>query len=78
MASGIVPEGSLQLLMGSPAGLLDELSVHGKDATVSFDDGTVNASFLSWKAFRQLLAMKAAQNGKPKDVPDAAPVNGAE
>jgi hypothetical protein len=46
--------------------------------TVSFDDGTVQESFLSWKAFRQLLAMKAAQNGKPKDVPVAVPVKGAE
>jgi oxepin-CoA hydrolase/3-oxo-5,6-dehydrosuberyl-CoA semialdehyde dehydrogenase len=27
VASGLVPEGSLQLLMGSPAGLLDELTV---------------------------------------------------
>ena len=27
VASGIVPEGSVQLLMGSPAGLLDELTV---------------------------------------------------
>lgn len=26
--SGILPEGSIQLLMGSPAGLLDELTVH--------------------------------------------------
>ena len=32
--------------------------------TVSFDDGTVQESFLSWKAFRQLLALKAGQNGK--------------
>lgn len=29
--------------------------------TVSFEDGTAEESFLSWKAFRQLLAMKAAQ-----------------
>ena len=29
--------------------------------TVTFEDGTTNQSFLSWKAFRQLLAMKATQ-----------------
>lgn len=37
----------------------------GKDGadglTVTFEDGTANQSFLSWKAFRQILAMKAAQ-----------------
>lgn len=43
-------------------------SLTGKDAegmTVSFEDGTLRDSFLSWKAFRQLLGMKAGQNGKP-------------
>ena len=33
---------------------------------VTFDDGTVRESFLSWKAFRQLLGMKAAQGVKPE------------
>lgn len=41
--------------------------------TVSFDDGTVTGSFLSWKAFRQLLALKTKQNER-KPVPTAAPV----
>ena len=41
--------------------------------TVSFDDGTVQESFLSWKAFRQLLALKAGQNGK-KTAPAAPPI----
>jgi hypothetical protein len=48
----------------------------GDGLTVSFDDGTIRESFLSWKAFRQLLAMKATQ-AKPK-LPEAVPVNGAE
>ena len=42
-------------------------SLSGKDGdglVVSLDDGTVSNQFLSWKSFRQLLAMKAAQ-GKP-------------
>ena len=38
-------------------------SLTGKESTdgltVSFEDGTIKESFLSWKAFRQLLAMKA-------------------
>src|SRR5207249_2673896 len=33
--------------------------------SVTFEDGTVNEAFLSWKAFRQLLALKTNQNGKP-------------
>jgi hypothetical protein len=41
----------------------------GDGLTVSFDDGTVQQQFLSWKAFRQLLAMKTA-NGK-KQPPTA-------
>ena len=43
----------------------------GDGLTVSFDDGTVTQQFLSWKAFRQLLAMKTA-NGK-KQPPMAIP-----
>lgn len=39
--------------------------------TVSFDDGTVQEAFLSWRAFRQLLALKTGQSGK-KPVPAAA------
>lgn len=33
--------------------------------SVSFDDGTVKESFLSWRGFRQLLSMKAGQDPKP-------------
>ena len=37
--------------------------------TVSFEDGTIRESFLSWKAFRQLLNLKTGQanglQGKP-------------
>jgi hypothetical protein len=39
--------------------------------TVSFDDGTVKESFLSWRAFRQLLGMKAGQQ-KPMPRPTPA------
>lgn len=44
-------------------------SLTGKDAdglTVTFDDGTVKEAFLSWKSFRQLLALKSAQAVKPE------------
>lgn len=40
--------------------------------TVSFDDGTVKESFLSWRAFRQLLSLKAGHSPKP-DAKTAAP-----
>ncbi len=30
----------------------------GDGLAITFDDGTVKNQFLSWKAFRQLLAMK--------------------
>jgi hypothetical protein len=33
----------------------------GDGLIVTFDDGTVRESFLSWKAFRQLLGMKVTQ-----------------
>ncbi len=42
----------------------------GDGLTVSFQDGTVTESFLSWKGFQQLLALKAGKNGKP--IPPAA------
>src|SRR6266446_5639717 len=39
-------------------------SLSGKEAdglTVTFDDGTVTEQHLSWKSFRQLVAMKTVQ-----------------
>jgi hypothetical protein len=46
--------------------------------TVTFEDGTVKDSFLSWKAFRQLLGLKAGQ-GVPlaKPTPAAVSTGGA-
>lgn len=50
-------------------------SLSGKDGdglTVSFDDGTVTQQHLSWKSFRQLVAMKTAQSAAkpaPKPMP---------
>ena len=41
--------------------------------SVSMDDGTVKEQFLSWRAFRQLLAMKANQGGTPAMAPTIAP-----
>ena len=46
----------------------------GPGLTVSFDDGTVSNSFLSWKGFQQILAMKAGQK-KVEARPVAVPVN---
>lgn len=36
---------------------------------LSFDDGTVKNQFLSWKAFRQLLAMKLTTAKPERKVP---------
>jgi hypothetical protein len=52
---------------------LDSLSgkAETEGLTVTFHDGTVTEQFLSWKSFRQLLALKTAQVGKatgPKAV----------
>ena len=45
----------------------------GKDGlTVTFDDGTVRESFLSWASFRQLLALKNNQ-AKPDVKPEPKP-----
>jgi hypothetical protein len=45
----------------------------GDGLAVSMDDGTVREQFLSWKAFRQLLAMKATQGVKPEAKPEPKP-----
>lgn len=45
----------------------------GKDGlTVTFDDGTVRESFLSWASFRQLLALKKNQT-RPEVKPEPKP-----
>lgn len=41
---------------------------------VTFDDQTVKESFLSWRAFRQLLGLKAGRNSRPEARPTAAAV----
>lgn len=53
----------------------------GKDSAdglvVTFDDGTIKESFLSWRAFRQLLGLKAGRNDKPEHRPSTNhPVTG--
>lgn len=52
-------------------------SLTGKEGAdglaVTFEDGTVKESFLSWKSFRQLLALKTSQ-GLPKPKPPSVPV----
>lgn len=49
--------------------------------TVTFDDGTVQQAFLSWKGFRQLLSLKANRiaGADPKSagkVPDPKSTHG--
>lgn len=54
----------------------------GKDSsdglTVSFEDGTLQDSFLSWRGFRQLLGMKAGQTKKPAGQPAPSVANPAK
>ena len=60
-----------------------QCSLTGKEGdgiAITFDDGTVSNQFLTWKAFRQLLAMKMT---KPKAdlkpevrIPTAVPASG--
>ncbi len=33
--------------------------------TVTFEDGTIQQAFLSWKGFRQLLSLKATKQAVP-------------
>ena len=47
-------------------------SLTGKDTdgvSISFEDGTVTNQFLSWKAFRQLLAMKMTTPKPESKIP---------
>src|SRR5947209_7373527 len=44
----------------------------GEGLTVTFEDGTTKESFMSWKAFRQILAMKAAQTKQTNSPPSGA------
>lgn len=40
--------------------------------TLTFEDGTVNNQFLSFKAFKQLIEMKAGKGAKPEPRPAPA------
>ena len=56
-------------------------SLTGKDSdglTVSFDDGTIRESFLSWKSFRQLLGMKFGQANAVPPVSQPLPITQVE
>ena len=63
---------SLKVMIHSTGSGTDLLTgKEGKDGlTVTFDDGTVRESFLSWASFRQLLALKNTQG---KAMPDPKP-----
>ena len=45
----------------------------GSGLTITFDDGTLRESFLSWRAFHQLLSMKT---GRQKPLPTIAAAAG--
>lgn len=46
------------------SGLCSLTTKEGEGLCVTFEDGTIRESFLSWKAFRQILSLKMGQ-GKP-------------
>jgi hypothetical protein len=59
------------------SGLCSLTNKEGDGLTVTFDDGTVKNQFLTYKAFRQLLAMKLTPPRPEPRVPLAAPANGS-
>lgn len=50
----------------------------GDGLAITFDDGTVKNQFLSWKAFRQLLAMKMTTPKPEPKVPLALAADSPE
>jgi hypothetical protein len=74
---------AIRITIHSTGGGLCSLSAKESDGlTVTFDDGTVKEAFLSWKSFRQLLALKSSQAVKPEPrvpapQPATLPVAGA-
>ena len=50
----------------------------GDGIAITFEDGTVQNQFLSWKAFRQLLAMKMTKANPEPKIALSAPTNGAQ
>ncbi|MFN4261400.1 MAG: hypothetical protein ACK4RK_19105 [Gemmataceae bacterium] len=54
---------------GSGSGICALTGKDGDGLTVTFEDQTVVNSFLSWRSFKQLLALKSKQFEKPKVLP---------
>ncbi|HEX3151159.1 MAG TPA: hypothetical protein VHR66_23980 [Gemmataceae bacterium] len=50
---------------GTGSGTCSLSGKSGEGLTVTFKDGTLSESFLSWKGFQQLLGMKAGGSKKP-------------
>ena len=59
---------------GTGSGVCSLTGKEGEGLTVTFEDGTLREGFLSWRAFRQLLGMKA---GQPKPDGRAIPAGQA-
>ncbi len=57
------------------SGLCSLTGKEGDGLTVSFEDGTVKNQFLTYKAFRQLLAMKLTPEKPEPSVPTAVMVD---
>ncbi len=56
------------------SGLCSLTGKEGDGIAITFEDGTVKNQFLSWKAFRQLLAMKIAREKPETKLPLAVSV----
>jgi hypothetical protein len=57
------------------SGLCSLTNKEGDGITVSFEDGTVKNQFLTYRAFRQLLAMKLTPAKPEPKVPLALAIN---
>lgn len=63
-------------ILGTGTGTCSLTGKEGSDGlTVRFEDGTLEG-FLSWRAFKQLLSMKAAKQVKSASLPVAQSANG--
>ncbi len=59
---------------GTGTGQCSLTAREGEGLTVSFKDGTLTETFLSWKGFQQLLGMKTGKNGRKTAAPPTPPL----
>ena len=66
------------VIHGTGTGLCALTGREADGVTLTFEDGSVQSAFLSWKAFRQLAALKFGQAANGKMPPTASAATAAE